>query len=211
MTEPSTPTPDAEAPALPDGPPPPYSPALPPAPDEAQLRALLKKLRTSSKRTETVLNSSISALKKSVEKGQKEDQRARSRIVAIEEAIRKARDAEAEMRGAERQRCEDRVHELEREEIEVAEELKRRKAGGQLTPVKVAPPTPPTQEDEQEEEGHEVGLADLAKELDALNRRIDEAESDRRAKAADTLRLLELELGQIENDLNQCAVLNFPC
>ncbi|KAK4705287.1 hypothetical protein P7C70_g917, partial [Phenoliferia sp. Uapishka_3] len=211
-----TPTPLPHS-TIPDGPPPPYSPSLTTTlpPDETQLRALLKKIRTSSKRTESVLNASISALKKSVEKGMKEDQRARTRIVSLEEAIRKAREGEKDMRTREREVCEERIKELERIEEEVKEDLARRKEGklkstdgsGAHTPVSAVPPTPPppppVEEAPEEEEGDGVGIADLAKELDALNKRIEEAETKRMTKAQETLASLEAELSQIENDLNQ--------
>ena len=125
-------------PVAPEGPPPPYSPTLPPLPpDEAQLRALLKKIRTSSKRTETVLQASISALKKSVEKSIKEDQRARTRIVGLEEAIRKAREGEHDMRTTEKEACEGSILELQQLEQEVKAELEGKKEGKQLATTTV--------------------------------------------------------------------------
>lgn len=195
--------------AAPEGPPPPYSASLPPSPpNESQLRALLKKIRASSKRTESVLNASISALKKSVEKGMKEDQRARTRIVGLEEAIRKAGEGEREMRTREMDACEERIKELEDLEEEVNLELERRKSGKAPlpapVPVEEPPPPPPEQNEEggEEEEAHE-GIADLAKELDALNKMIDEAEKETRRKAKETLRALEMELSQIDHEITQ--------
>ncbi|KAL8279724.1 hypothetical protein RQP46_007819 [Phenoliferia psychrophenolica] len=206
-------TPHAATPAD-HGPPPPYSPALPSPPSEPNLRSSLKSIRASSKRTESVLNASISALKKAVDKGMKEDQRARTRIVSLEEAIRKAREGEVEVRTRERQRTEKRIEELRIEEEEVRGELVRKKEGRSLTPLAVVvappppppPPTPPAaaHDDEQEDDGHhEIGLADLAKELDTLNRRIEDVEAERRTVAHESLRVLELELAQLEMDLNQ--------
>lgn len=157
-----------------------------------------------------MLNASISALRKSVEKGMKEDQRARTRIVSLEEAIRKAEEGERDSRTREMDACEDRIRELEELEEEVEEELERRKKGKGPAPpppkVEVEPPPPPPEasqeEGGEEEEAHE-GIADLAKELDALNKLIDEAEKETRKKAKDTLRALEQELSQIDAEIVQ--------
>lgn len=209
----SAPSPSSHAgpSSTPEGPPPPYSASLPPSPpNESQLRALLKKIRASSKRTESVLNASIQALKKSVEKGMKEDQRARTRIVSLEEAIRKAGEGERESRTKEMDACEERIRELEELEEEVKEELERRKEGKAPTPApKVEPdPTPvagpeastAAEEGGEEEDTHE-GIADLARELDSLNKLIDEAEKETRRKAKDSLRSLEMELSQIDHEI----------
>lgn len=210
------PTPPHPSSTAPDGPPPPYSPSpsaaastststptpsLPAPPAEPQLRALLKKLRASSKRTEGVLNASVSALKKSVDKGIKEDQRARTRIGGLEEAVRRAREGAESMRGGEAEECEERVREAEREEEEARGELGRRKegsvggrgGGGGLG----------GQEQGEEGVGEEVDLAELARELDGLNKMIDELESERKVQATEALRALEAEMGHIEADLLQ--------
>lgn len=198
-----------------DGPPPPYSATVPLAPpSEPQLRALLKKIRASSKRTETVLNASISSLRKSVEKGLKEDQRARTRIVGLEEAIRKAGEGEREMRTSEMEACEERLRRIESLEAEVKEELERRKEGKMATPVTphLPPPVPPIaaqdnetpnpDEGNEEEEPHE-GIAELARELDHLNKMIDEVEKETRRTARDTIKTLEHELNQIDGEITQ--------
>lgn len=197
-------------PVAPEGPPPPYSPTLPPLPpDEAQLRALLKKIRTSSKRTETVLQASISALKKSVEKSIKEDQRARTRIVGLEEAIRKAREGEHDMRTTEKEACEGSILELQQLEQEVKAELEGKKEGKQLATTTVQQDVPVADDAGEEEEGPEAGIGELAKELEMLHKRIEEAEKERRKKAKETLRSLEVELGQLEGELIQCVVFSF--
>lgn len=189
-------------------------PSLPPT--ETQLRALLKKIRASSKRTETVLNASISSLRKSVEKGMKEDQRARTRIVGLEEAIRKAGEGEKEMRTSELEACEERLRELGELESEVREELERRKEGKPIVPTpQPAPPTPPppppirveadvlSHEDGNDDDEPQEGIADLARELDHLNKMIDEAEKETRRTARDTVKALESELTQIDAEITQ--------
>lgn len=196
----------APATTTPEGPPPPYSaaadiirPSSPP-PDESSLRALLKKIRTSSKRTETVLNASISALRKSVEKGMKEDQRARSRIVSLEDGIRKAKDAELEARESESQECEERIAELVEEEARIKAELDRKRSGKKEMQIVEVPVV--HDEGGEEEDAHE-GLGELARELDAINHAIERAEKERRQTSKDALRALEVELGQIEGELIQ--------
>lgn len=163
------------------------------------------------------MNASISALKKSVEKGMKEDQRARTRIVGLEEGIRKAKEAEVEARESDYWECEERIAELDIIEREVKEELERRRLGGKkavsassstsdLIPHHVADLHHlhrDHHEETEDEGGHHEGLADIAKELDALNSLIAKAEKDSRQRAKDTLRALELELGQIEGELTQ--------
>ena len=110
--------------------PPPYSPAAPPPPPtETQLRATLKEIRANAKRTEGVLNASISALKKSVEKGMKEDQRSRTRMHGLEDAIRKAKDGARRMRTIDADDCDARIQELLEAEEELNDELGRRKEG----------------------------------------------------------------------------------
>ncbi|KAK4046361.1 Polynucleotide 5'-hydroxyl-kinase grc3 [Microbotryomycetes sp. JL201] len=194
----------------PDGPPPPYSATVPSAlTDEPQLRALLKRIRASSKRTESVLNASISALKKNVEKGLKEDQRARTRIVGLEEAIRRTSDGTRDMRTIEMEACEERIRELCDLEEEVREELERRRdnKGPSAHIVRAAlerrrepSPVRPTDELGDDEESHE-GIGELARELDSLNRSIGEAEQETSRKAKDTLRTLEHELAHIEDEI----------
>jgi hypothetical protein len=198
---------------LPTEAPPPYSAVLPSfPPNESQLRALLKKIRTSSKRTETVLHASISALKKSVDKSLKEDQRARTRIVGLEETIRKARENERDMRTVEKDACEESIDELEQIEKDVKAELLRIKSGKRT----VVPPVPVVverreSEEGEEEEGNEIGVRELAKELDSLQRRIDEAQQSKKKKAKEMLRSLEVALGQVEGSLIQFSiVLYFP-
>ncbi|KAM0791031.1 hypothetical protein ACM66B_004328 [Microbotryomycetes sp. NB124-2] len=200
--------------AAPDGPPPPYSASVHPVlTDEPQLRALLKRLRASSKRTESVLNASISALKKNVEKGLKEDQRARTRIVGLEEAIRRTSDGTRDMRTVEMEACEERIRELCELEEEVREELERRKdssKGPSAHVVRAAlererrrDPSPVRQADEaggDDEESHE-GIGELSRELDTLNRSIDEAEKQTSRNVKETLRALEHELAHIEDEI----------
>lgn len=192
--------------ATPEGPPPPYTPSQSSPPSSSStipsLRLLLKKLRTTSKRTETSLQSTISALKKSVDKGIKEDQRGRTRILTLEEAIRKAADGEREGEG-EGKRCEGLIAELVLREGEARRELTLRKEGKSTT---IAVPVarveePEVQEPNEEEEEHELadGIADLARELAALNKAIETVDL---ARAKEVFKGMEGEIGRIEGELN---------
>ena len=199
-------------PVSPEGPPPPYSANLPPAPpNESQLRALLKKIRTSSKRTETVLNSSILALKKSVEKGMKEDQRSRTRMVGLEEAIRKASEGAEAMRTREMELCKASLDDLVRLESESREELEKRKEGIKIVRSVVLPVEEPVHEEapDEEEAGPEDGdgLVELARELDALNKAIEIIDREKKKVAKENLRALEVDLGHIEGELIQCVAI----
>ncbi|SGZ24432.1 BQ5605_C023g09722 [Microbotryum silenes-dioicae] len=224
--------------STPDGPPPPYSPSpsplandsstspststtnyahpsstvSEPPTDEPHLRAQLKNIRASSKRTESVLQASINALKKSVDKALKEDQRARTRIVGLEDAIRKATEGEKFMRLEERGDVEGALERLVREEEERGSELKRRKEGagniGKEEGVGMG-------NRKGEEEGNgggnvapsgEVGVGELMKELDALNVKIEEKDKDERKKLQDAVKHLEAELTRLDNEFIQCVI-----
>lgn len=159
-------------------------------------------MRTTSKRTETSLQSTISALKKSVDKGIKEDQRGRTRILTLEEAIRKAADGEREGEG-EGKRCEGLIAELVLREGEARRELTLRKEGKSTS---IAVPVarveePEVQEPNEEEEEHELadGIADLARELAALNKAIETVDL---ARAKEVFKGMEGEIGRIEGELN---------
>jgi hypothetical protein len=196
----STPTATASLP-----PPPPYSYSTPPArPTEASLRDLLKKIRASSKRTETVLNSSIIALKKGVEKGMKEDQRSRTRIGGLEEAIRKAGEGEEELRKREMGEVEEQIREMNALEARAEIELEiKREMDKHPIEVQVVSPVPyPALIDEGGEEEETVGSsAELARELDQLNKAIEEIEKDRSERAQVMRRALETEMGSLEGEL----------
>lgn len=233
--------------SVPDGPPPPYSPAAStplsnaiassssadhldtsdsPASsssspsgvlDEPALRTALKTLRATSKRTESSLIASISSLRKAVEKAAKEDQRARTRIGSLEEAIRKAADAEDRMKGEERESVEDRKKELERIEEEARKELEEWREGKREVALPTPQPATPVREreglddedpgDEGQQEPVAMGesLPELAKELDSLNKAIEAADQQREEKANDVLKNIEREMQVVEGELMQCV------
>ncbi|GAA5942701.1 uncharacterized protein JCM15063_000865 [Sporobolomyces koalae] len=182
---------------------------------ETSLRNALKSLRSSSKRNEQALLATLSSLKKTVEKAAKEDQRARSRIVALEEAIRKAGEAERDVRGREKEQVEHRLREAEEEEEQVANSLGEWKEGKRevpqpdeerrnsatavvaedSVPASGEPPTPVT--------AGPSNLAELAKELDALNKAIEAVEREKEEKAGEVLKALEREMTVVEGELIQ--------
>ncbi|GAA5961154.1 hypothetical protein JCM21900_005882 [Sporobolomyces salmonicolor] len=251
-------SPSSHAHSTPDGPPPPYSPSptAPPVPSstatsisappsasdphtssdlsESSLRLALKTLRTTSKRTEQSLLLTLSSLRKTVEKAAKEDQRARTRIVSLEEAIRRAREAEDDMRGRERDEIEERLKELEKVEEETRRELEEWREGRRevRAPAVSTPPPhagavkdkekqvdePPqadggegaaagAEEDQpragESSEGPSLNLAELAKELDALNKAIEAVEKEKAEKAGEVLQTLEREMTIVEGELIQ--------
>ncbi|KAI5478062.1 hypothetical protein MNV49_005525 [Pseudohyphozyma bogoriensis] len=218
---------DDEEPAPPDDPPPAYTPSLnpPTSPSStpnnptATLRLALRTLRSSHKSTESTLLSSIAALRKAVEKGIKEDQRARSRLVGLEEGIRKAGEAEAEAR-EESQRIKDKSGEkggtgastpISNANSTPAEKEKEKEKEKDAPKEKDVPKEKEggkEKEREKDDEGEEddsnvVGLGELVRELEVLNRGIEEKEQERRRRVKENLRTLEVELGVIEGELIQ--------
>ncbi|BGP51313.1 hypothetical protein JCM10450v2_007251 [Rhodotorula kratochvilovae] len=208
---------------LPDGPPPPYSPAAEPSSSsscspavaaaasddpalgdattpasESALRASLKSLRASTRRTESTLLASLSSLRRALEKTAKEDQRARTRIQGLEEAIRRAGEAERAVRGEERDEVERRLAEVGEMEGTVRDELDEWREGRREVTL---PPEEPPEDSEDAPPG--PGLADLARELDALNKAIDAAASERDAQASEVLLGIEREMQAVEGELIQ--------
>jgi hypothetical protein len=178
--------------------------------NEDQLRSALKTLRTNSKRNEQSLVATLTSLRKTVEKAAKEDQRARSRIVALEEAIRKAGIVEVEVRGKEKREVEERLREATDEEEKVRGVLGEWQEGGKPTLVEERRHSA-TGEDEgqraadtqQQQTGATSNLAELAKELDALNKAIEAVEKEKADKAGEVLKSLEREMMVVEGELIQ--------
>lgn len=177
-------------------PPPPYTPTPPPTINS--LRAHLKSLRLSTRRTESSLQSSLLALKKAVEKGLKEDQRARTRIVSLEEAIRKAEEAErdASEGGAEWERVQQEYErELERE-AEWTRKLEELAAGEK---------DKDKGDKDKEDDENSAQLAELSRELDAINKSIEEASKLRDSLLKDQLHSLEMELAMVDDAIMTLA------
>lgn len=142
------------------------------------------------------MNSSIIALKKGVEKGMKEDQRSKTRIVGLEEAIRKAGSGEEHARTFAMDECERRIQELLDVEAKAKIELELKKNGkGQVAHHHAS------EEVVEEEEVPERGIVDLAKELDYLNKSIEALEKDKRERA-DAIGSLQAEIGSLEGELH---------
>ena len=147
-------------------------------------------------------------MKKTVEKAAKEDQRARSRIVALEEGIRRAREAEDEIKGREREDLELKLREVEEEENRVESELGDWKEGGggnkrEGVVVVGEERRNSLEENKVGEVPGPSGLAELAKELDALNKAIEMVEREKSEKATEVLRALEREMNVVEGELIQ--------
>ncbi|GAA5982348.1 hypothetical protein JCM5350_006152 [Sporobolomyces pararoseus] len=191
---------------------------------ESQLRNALKTLRSNSKRTEQSLLATLSSLRKTVEKTAKEDQRARSRIVALEEAIRKAEKVEIEVRGKEKDEIEERLKMVEREEEKVRKVLEDWKEGGGKRPESISAAIGAVEERRNSTDdskpantsgndsnstttggggGGTSNLAELAKELDALNKAIEAVEREKAEKAGEVLKALEREMSTVEGELIQ--------
>ena len=128
-------------------------------------------------------------------------------MVGLEEAIRKAGEGAEAMRTREMELCEASIDDLVRLESESRDELKKRKEGIKIVRSVVMPVEEPVHEDvpDEEEPAPEDGdgLVELARELDALNKAIEFIDREKKQVAKDTLRALEMDLGQIEGELMQ--------
>lgn len=131
--------------------------------------------------------------------------------MALEEGIRKAREAEEEIRGRERDEQEKRLREVEEEEENVQVELGDWKEGNKREGGAAAAGGEERRNStagiEEENKTVEVngpsGLAELAKELDALNKAIDQVEREKSDKASEVLKALEREMNVVEGELIQ--------
>lgn len=199
-------TPTTSEHADPDGPPPPYTshdPASSPsadaqsaasaskAPDEAQLRGLLKKVRATGKRQETALTASITTLKRTLDKAVREDQRARQRAITLEDSTRKASE------NAERDIAE--AESIEAETTSLEGEVSSGEARVAVRREEVDRAT--KEADREVDEGRE-GVRTLKKRRDELAKKSDEVKKEHRKVERD-LAELERALRDVDEEISR--------
>jgi hypothetical protein len=183
-----------------DTPPPPYSSHDPhhgpssPSHEEIELRSRIKKFRVSAKHTEASINASVAALRRSLDKAGREDQRTKQRISMLEDGAQRATEA-ARVDEDEEANILRLLPELEEEESAMARKVERHKA--QLEDSE--------REYRQGLEDDEASLRALRLELDALVGREEGLVSERHRYERDVLPDLNIRLANLEAELRRLS------